>query len=430
MTSATPRRILRGGRLLDPAGNLDTTGDLYIAAGRIAGIGTAPTDFGSAEALDISGCVVIPGITDLSVHLGSMTHFGREMSAAARGGISTVVLPPDLNPVIDNAAVARLIQERAAGTGSARVLMLGALTRGLEGSRLSEMQALADAGCIGMTNLHHPTQDARTLLRCLEYAATCNVPVFFRPVDASLAAGGCAHQGRVATRLGLRGIPHSAETIAVARDLLLVEQVGARAHFGQISCARSVELIADAQARGVPVTADVGVAHLLFDENALEGFNSLFHVNPPLREPADREVLCAGLREGVLTAVCSDHRPHESAAKHAPFAASEPGIACLEGMLNAMLSLVEAGQLTLQCAVERLSAGPGRVVQADWLGLDIGAPADLCLVRTDGHTTVTADDLVSHGSNNPFLDQRMPGEVIATLRDGQFIFRSPALRSD
>ncbi len=424
MTGTDRNLVVRGGRLLDPAGNVDRQDDLYIADGRVAAIGAAPPGFGAAEVLDAAGCTVIPGITDLSVHLGSLSYFEQEMAAAIRGGVSTAVLPPDLNPVIDTAAVARLIQERAAGTDGIRVHVLGALTQGLQGSRLTEMHALAAAGCIGMTNLHHPVQDARTLLRCLEYAATCNVPVFLRPVDASLAAGGCAHQGRVATRLGLRGIPHSAETMALSRDLLLVEQVGVRAHFGQVSCARSVELIAEAQGRGVAVSADVSIAHLLFDENALEGFNSLFHVNPPLREPADREVLCAGVREGVLSAICSDHRPHESAAKHAPFAVSEPGIACIESMLGAVLLLVERGQLTLPCAIERLTAGPGRIISPDWLGLETGAPADLCVFRPAARTTLAAEDLRSHGSNNPFCGESLPGAIVATVCGGRISYRN------
>lgn len=424
MSGRGQRLSLRGGRLLDPANGLDRIADLHVADGQIVAIGDAPKDFDAGRVLEVAGCHVVPGITDLMVRPGSLGRLEQELGAAAAGGITQVVCPPDLSPVLDHAAMAGLVQGHAIRAGAARVLTLGALTIGLQGSRLSEMHALAEAGCIGMTQLHHPLQDHRTLLRCLEYAATCEVPVFFRPLDAGLAAGGCAHEGPVATRHGLRGIPHSAETTALARDLLLVEQVGVRAHFGQLSSARSVELIAAARARGLDVTADVTVHHLLFDAHAVEGFNSLFHVDPPLRDPADREALLAGVREGIVSAICSDHRPLEAAAKHAPFAASEAGLAGTESLLGAVLRLVEEGALALDAALERLGAGPGRIAAPGWQGLACGAVADLCVYDPAATTTLEESTLKSRGVNNPFLGEALPGRVRYTLRDGEVIHAS------
>ncbi len=421
MSQAIPRTLIRGARLFDPGSRQDQVADLYIEDGRISAIGRAPEHFKGYQTISADGYTVIPGITDLMARPGGMAHFERELEAAAAGGITALVIPPDISPVLDNTAVARLVVERAARAGRSRVHVLGALTTGLAGSHLTEMHALSEAGCIGMSNMHYPVQDQRTLLRCLEYAATCSTRVFFRPVDVSLAGNGCAHQGQMATRLGLRGIPYSAETVALARDLLLVEQVGVSAHFGQISCARSVELLAEARARGLSVTADVAVHHLLFDENNLDEFNTQFHVNPPLRAAEDRAALLAGLRDGVIQAICSDHRPLDSAAKHAPFAASEPGMAGLETLLGAVLALVEQEHLSLECAVERLTTGPARIVNPDWRGLEVGAMADLCVYDPATRTKITAESLHSHGKNSPLIGHELPGRVVATMQAGRVI---------
>lgn len=429
---ASGNLLIRGGRVIDPASRTDRVTDVQIADGRISGVGQTPGSFDPQRTIDAEGMIVCPGFTDLMARLrepGSEQKgtIESETRAAAAGGVTSLVCPPDTDPVIDTPAVARLVQERAAASGHSRVLPLGAMTVGLAGEQLSEMHALANAGCVGMSSLRKSMADHQTRLRCLEYAASFGITVFFQPLINSLARDGCAHEGAISTRLGLAGIPASAETIAVARDLELIEQTGVRAHFGQISCARSVQLISDAQQRGLPVTTDVAIHNLLLTDSSILGFNTLCHLMPPLRGELDRAALRTGLSDGTITAICSDHQPHENAAKHAPYAASVAGASGIEWLWPLGARLVENGCLTLPELVAALTCNPSEVI-GKRSALEAGAVADVCIIDPARSWTLAPEMIRSAGHNTPFLGQEMCGKVACTILAGREVYRDPALR--
>jgi dihydroorotase len=420
--------LISGGRVIDPTQQWDEVADLYVQNGEIAALGQAPEGFVADEVIDASGQVVCPGLIDLCTHLREPGYtqkgtIASETAAAAAGGITTLVTTPDTQPIVETAAVAELIQDRAADLGFARVLPMGALTRGLEGEQLAPLHGLASSGCVAFTNMRRAVSNSQTLMRCLEYAATHDLLVVFQAQDNALAANGCMHDDTTSTRLGLNGIPEAAETIEVSRCLLLIEQTGVRAHFGQLSCERSVRMIEAARERGLQVTADVAIQNLLLTDECVNGFNSAYHLQPPLRSPLDRAGLRQGLVTGTITAICSDHQPHDPIAKQAPFAATEPGMSGLETLLPLSLSLVEQQLLELPQLIEALTAAPARVLDIDAGTLAIGSQADICVFDPDVEWTLTADTLRSAGKNTPFLGQTLKGRVNATLMDGRIVFR-------
>lgn len=419
--------LIRGGRLLDPAHQRDGRHDLYIDGTRVAGIDRAPEGFHPARVVDASGCVVMPGIIDLCARLREpgAEHKGTiasESLAAAAAGITTLVCPPDTDPVVDETSVARMIRRRGDSAGHVRVLPLGALTRGLAGEQLAEMAALREAGCVGVSNGFAAIGNTLVLRRALEYAATFGLTVFLQPLDPWLHGHGLAHDGPVAARLGLTGIPPSAEIAELARTLALVEETGVRAHFGRLSCARSVDLIADARARGLPVSADTAAHQLHLTEDDLGRFDTAAHVVPPLRGRQDRDALRQGLATGVLSALCSDHQPHEVDAKLLPFGESAPGISALDTLLPLGLVLVAEGVLSLSELVHRLSAGPARILGLDAGHLGVGATADLCIVNPASQCALTPERWGSRGLNSPFLGATLPGRVECTLLAGQVVY--------
>ncbi|HRC71254.1 MAG TPA: dihydroorotase [Candidatus Competibacter sp.] len=420
------RTVIRGGRLIDPAHHLDTVTDLFIAGGRIAGVGRAPDGFTAERVIDARERIVCPGLIDLCARLREpgqehKATIASEARAAAAAGITTLVCPPDTDPVIDEPAVVELIRRRAEAAGQARVLTLGALTYRLRGERLAEMAALQDAGCVGVSDGGRPIANTLVLRRALEYAATFGLTVFLTPLDAWLGHG-LAHEGQVATRMGLSGIPTAAETGTLARDLELIRDIGVRVHFCRLSSARSVELVARARAEGLPVTADVAVHHLHLTEVDLAGFDSHCHVRPPLRGARDRDALRDGLAKGVLDALCSDHQPHEPDAKQAPFGDTEPGISGLDTLLGLSVRLARDETLSLPVVVERLTCGPARILGIDSGHLGTGATADLCIFDPDTDWRVAPDTLHSRGQNSPFLGWELPGRVSHTLLEGRVVY--------
>lgn len=429
MAEAT-RISVRNGRLVDPANGIDAQTDLHIADGRIASVGEAPAGFRPDRTLDARGQVVCPGLVDLCARLREpgLEHKGTiasETAAAAAAGITSVCCPPDTQPVIDTPAVAQLIAQTAERAGKARVIPAGALTQGLRGEQISEMAALKQAGCAVMSHADGPMRDTLVERRAMEYAATFGLTVFLRPQDHHLRNNGCAHEGRMSTRLGLPGIPEAAETVALARDLALAEQTGARIHFRGLSCARAVEMLAEAQARGVAATADVSAHQLFLTEDDLEGFDSNCHVDPPLRTAADRSALRNALSAGLIAAVCSDHHPHEEDAKLAPFPVTEPGISALETLLPLMLRLNEAGIMDLRALIERLTLGPARILGLSAGDLAPGCVADVCVFDPEARWTVSAETLLSQGCNTPFRGQEMRGRVSWTLLAGRIVHERP-----
>jgi dihydroorotase len=415
-----------GARVIDPASGLDQITDLHISQGRIVAIGDAPADFTASQRVDASGLVAAPGLVDLSVSLREPGYsrkgtIASETRAAAAGGVTSLCCPPLTKPILDTSAVAELILDRAREAGHAKVFPIGALSKGLEGEQLAELIALRDAGCIAFGNGLNSFGNNRTLCRALEYAATFDLTVIFHSQDRDLSAGGLAHDGPTAAFLGLAGIPATAETVALARDLLLVEQSGVRAHFSQLTTARGVELIEQAQARGLPVTADVALYQLILTDEALTGFSSLYHVQPPLRSAADREGLRAAVKSGVVQAIASHHQPHDRDAKLAPFGATEPGISSVELLLPLALTLVQDGLLDLPTLLARLGQGPADAVRLPAGRLQVGAAADLVLFD-ESVSTVAGERWLSKGANCPFLGHTLPGAVRYTLVDGHISF--------
>ena len=407
------RVLLVGGRVIDVASGIDRITDILVENGRMLAIG-AEARAATYDAKEVvTGCLVLPAFVDLCASLreGEKQHgsIASETKAAIYGGFAHVVLLPNPRLVIDNPAIVAQIQEKAASAGLAKVYPVGALTKGLEGKQPANMHALHKSGCIAVSNVREGMASDETLLRCLEYAASLELSVFFYPEEPSLA-NGCAHDGFTASRLGLPSIPAVAETVALAKQLLLVEETGVRAHFGQLSCKSSVELIRIAKAKGLAVTADVAMHQLHLTDAAIDGFNSLAHVRPPLRSETDRLALCAAVQSGVIDAICSHHQPLNAAAKLAPFAATEAGISALETVLPLGLKLVREGLLTEDVLWRALTVNPARIA-----GIKAGALATgggVVVIDTEASWSVAPEHLVSAGHNTPFLGMMVQGKVL------------------
>lgn len=414
------------GRLLDPSSGTDRVADLYIESGRIEAVGTAPGNFRADETVDAKGLIVCPGLVDLCARLREPGYeykatIRSETRAAALSGITTVCIPPDTDPVIDEPAVVDLIQKRAQAHGGANVAILGALTTRLEGAQLSEMATLQAAGCSGLSNALRPVANNRVWYRALEYAATHALTVHIVPLDPALSSNGVAHAGAVATRLGLPGIPVSAETVMIAQLLALVEETGARVHFGRISSAAGAALIASAKDRKLPVTADVAIHQLLLNESALDGFDSRAHVIPPLRGEQDRRGLVAALKSGVIDAVCSDHQPHNPDAKQNPYPATEPGISGLDTLLGLAWELVQREQIPPSRLLESLTSAPAGILGLQSGRIAPGLPADLCIFGTGRPWIVETPALRSSGRNTPFAGIHLQARAVYTVINGKLL---------
>ncbi|MBI2778691.1 MAG: dihydroorotase [Gammaproteobacteria bacterium] len=421
------RLRITNGRVIDPANAIDGVQDVFIADGRIQAIGSDFQGFTAEREIDATGLIVCPGLVDLCARLREpgQEHKGTiasETFAAASAGITTLCCPPDTDPVIDTPAVIELIRNRAEAAGYARVVPLGALTEGLAGESLSAMAALKAAGCAGVSNALHPVTNAHVLRCAMEYAATHGLTVFLNPEDPWLRNKGCMHEGAVSTRLGLPAIPESAETAAVARDLMLIEQTGVRAHFCRLSTARAVRMVARARYEGLPVSADVSAHHLYLTEMDVADFNSQCHVTPPLRTQRDRDGLRAGLARGAVAAICSDHQPHEPDAKLAPFSATEPGISSLDTLLPLSLRLVDEDVLTLSEVLACLTHKPAQILGIEAGTLSSGAPADICIFDPQRYWELTESTLLSRGRNTPFMGWEFKGRVTHTLLAGKIVY--------
>jgi len=421
--------LIKNGHVIDPANNIDAIQDIYITDGKIAALGgPPPAGFTPTQVIEATGLVVCPGIVDLCTRLREPGHEHKgniktETTAAARSGITTLCCPPDTNPVIDTPAVIEHIQARTQAIGKAKVVVLGALTQGLQSQQLSEMHALKNAGCVGVSNTSHAV-NSNIMRRAMEYAASANLTVFINASDPALSAGGCAHEGVVSVRLGLPGIPETAETIAVARELQLIQLTGARSHFCHLSSARAVQMVARAQYDGLPITANVTAHHLFLTEMDIGYFNSQCNVRPPLRTQRDMESLRTGLRQGTISAICSDHQPHDIDAKLAPFPSSEPGISALESLLPLTLRLVDNGCLTLSQAIDKLTHQPATILGLNAGRLTVGNAADICIFNPDEYWEYAQEQLTSFGKNSPFIGWEFKGAVTHTLLDGKLVYQS------
>ncbi len=417
---------IKNGRVIDPASQFDARQDVYISDGKIIAIGEQLDGFEADKTIDATGLIVCPGLIDLSVRLREpgQEHTATiltETKAAAAGGITTVCVPPDTAPVIDNPTVVELIEDRAKKSGRSMVLTMGAMTQNLNSELLAEMARLKAAGCVGISNGLSPIKNSVILQRAMAYAATLDMTVFITPADPWLQSQGCVHEGAVSSRLGLGGIAESAETIAVSRDLILIEQTGVRAHFHNLSTAKAVKLIRDAQNRGLPVTADVSAHHLHLSEHDLGNYDALSHVLPPFRSIRDREQLQQGVRDGVISAISSHHQPLDKDDKLGPFAETKPGISGLETLLPLTMKLVEDDEVNLHTALAALTCNPADILGIDSGQLKVGTTADICLIDPDSEYECQPLNFVSAGKNSPFEGWLFNHQVSHTLFHGRLV---------
>ena len=418
---------IKNGRIVDPATGRNENGALYIADGLIAGVGAAPAGFKADKVIDAAGKVVCPGLVDLCARLREPGFEYRatlesEMRAAVAGGVTSLVCPPDTDPVLDEPGLVEMLKRRATMANQARVYPLGALTLGLHGKKLAEMTELSEAGCVGFFQADQPIHDTMVLYRALQYAATFGYTVWLRPQDAYLAADGIAHDGEVASRLGLAGIPASAETVAISTITTLMRETGARVHLARLSSAAGVELVRRAKADGLPLSCDVGIHHLLLTDRDIGYFDSQYRFTPPLRSPADRDALSRAVQDGAIDAICSDHTPVDDDAKHVPFAEAEPGASALETLLSLTLKWAEDANVPLPKALAKITADPARVLGVHAGNFAVGAPADICIFNPQAFWVITAQTLVSQGKNTPWLGRELQGKVTHTLVAGQTVF--------
>ena len=419
---------IQHGWVIDPANGVDRLASLYIADGKIAGLGQQPEGFVADVVIDASNQVVCPGFIDLSTRLrepgqSRKATFTSEIRAAASAGVTTMCVHPDTTPIVDTPAVAEWMRELARKCDYPQVYPIAALTQKLEGNELSSMLALKQAGCIAVGNGNRPVKNLLVLRRAMEYAASHDLLLMFRPNDYWLGSNGCFHEGAVATRYGLPSIPEAAETIALAQCLELVELTGCRVHFGQLSSKRSIIKIHQARKYGLEISADVAIHQLHLTEDDAAPFDSAYHVLPPLRTAADRNHLRLGLLNGIINSICSDHQPHDVDAKLGAFPETEPGMSSLETLLPLVLRLVNQDALTLEQGITALTANPAKILRLDSGALSPGCPADVCIFDPNLDWEVNSDNWRSMGTNTPFWGQTFKGRVTHTLQAGRIIYR-------
>lgn len=427
---------IKNGHIVDPANGIDGLNDLYIADGKVAAIGAAPAGFVADETIDAIGLIVAPGLVDLSARLREpgfeyKATLESEMQAAVQGGVTSLVCPPDTDPVLDEPGLVEMLKHRAQKLNQAHVHPLGALTVGLKGASLTEMSALTESGCIGFSQAEHPVADTNVLLRALQYAKTYGYTVWLRPQDAHIGRGGVAASGPLASRLGLSGVPVMSETIALHTIFELMRATGARVHLCRISAAASLELIRKAKAEGLPVTCDVGAHHVHMTDADIGFFDSNARMDPPFRSQRDRDAIRLGLLDGTIDALCSDHTPVDDDEKLLPFGEASPGATGLELLLSLTLKWADdyaaaqdtGAQRPLSRALARITSEAARVAGLDAGTLSVGAVADVVLFDAGAHWTVERAALASQGKHTPFLGYNVAGQVQTTIVAGHVAYQ-------
>ncbi|CAM2191857.1 Dihydroorotase-like protein [Paraburkholderia kururiensis] len=418
---------IQGGTVIDPAAGTEQQQDVFIAAGKVVALGNAPADFHAAKTIDARGLVVAPGLVDLSARLREPGYEHKatlesEMAAALAGGVTSLVCPPDTDPVLDEPGLVEMLKFRARNLNQAHVYPLGALTVGLKGQVITEMVELTESGCVAFSQADQPIVDTQVMLRALQYASTYGYTAWLRPLDAYLAKGGVAASGAVASRLGLSGVPVSAETIALHTIFELVRVTGARVHLAHISSAAGVSLMRAAKAEGLPVTCDVTINHVHLIDMDIGYFDSQFRLDPPLRQQRDRDAIRAGLIDGTIDAICSDHTPVDDDEKLLPFAEATPGSTGLELLLSLTVKWASEAGVPLAKALDRITAGAADVLKLPAGRIAVGDVADVCVFDPDTHWRVDPRTLKSQGHNSPFLGYELPARVRATIVSGHVAF--------
>jgi len=420
---------IQNGRMIDPMNARDEVADLFIAAGKIVAIGQPPADFHANRTLNASGLIVCPGLIDLSVRLREPGYeykatLESEMLAAAAGGITSLACPPDTDPPLDEPGLVEMLKFRARNLPGPRVYPLGALTQKLDGKMITEMAELTEAGCRAFTQADAPIADTNVLLRAMEYAATFGFSLWLRPQDMALAHGGVAHDGAVASRLGLPAIPALAETVALATILQLARETGARVHLMRLSTREGIAMVRAAKAQGLAISCDVAATHVHLSENDLVSFDSNLHLCPPLRGLRDRDAIREALRDGSIDALCSDHTPVDENEKQVPFGESAPGASGVELLLPLTLKWAREMGVPLMQAIDLISWKPAQILGVPGGNLAVGSCADICVFDEHADWVVTPKSLISQSHNTPFLNLPMQGRVRYTLIDGHLDFES------
>jgi len=420
---------IHNGRLIDPLHGIDRKASLYVAAGKVAAIDEPPAGWHPNRVIDASKLVVCPGLIDAAARLREpgfeyKATLESEMEAAIAGGVTSLACPPDTDPPLDEPGLVEMLKHRARSLNQAHVYPVGALTVGLKGESITEMGELAEAGCIAFSHADAALADTQLLLRALQYAATFGYRVWLRPQEATLGRGGVAHDGEVATRLGLPAIPSCAETIALDAIFELVRATGVRVHLARLSTHEGVSRVRMAKKAQLPVTCDVAVHHVHLCDVDIGWFNAHCHLVPPLRSTRDRAALRAGLADGTIDLICSDHSPVDDDGKQVPFAEAEPGATALELLLPLTLKWAQEERVPLLAALARVTSEPARVLGVRAGHLAPGAEADVCVFDPDAYWTVDSRSLRSQGKNTPFLGLELPGRVRYTLVGGQVVYEA------
>jgi len=421
---------IQGGTLIDPVAGTEQQQDIFIDAGKIAALGGAPAGFQADRTIDARGLMVAPGLVDLCARLREPGYEHKatlesEMAAALAGGVTSLVCPPDTDPTLDEAGLVEMLKFRARNLSQAHVYPLGALTVGLKGQVITEMVQLTEAGCVGFSQADSPIVDTQVLMRALQYAKTYGYTAWLRPVDACLGKGGVAASGALASRLGLSGVPVSAETIALHTIFELVRVTGARVHLSHVSSAAGIALVRAAKAEGLPVSCDVTVNHVHLIDLDIGYFDAQFRLDPPLRQQRDREAIRAGLVDGTIDAICSAHTPVDDDEKLLPFAEATPGATGLELFLSLTVKWADEAGVPLATALNRITAAPAQVLGLATAGrIAPGAAADLCVFDRNAHWYVEPRALKSQGHNTPFLGYELPARVRATVVSGQLAYEA------
>ncbi|PKO47327.1 MAG: dihydroorotase [Betaproteobacteria bacterium HGW-Betaproteobacteria-22] len=420
---------IKNGRVIDPKNNIDSKLDIFIAAGKIVSMGSMPDGFIANQTIDATDLVVCPGLVDLSARLrepgdeykASLTS---ELKAAVAGGVTSLACPPDTDPILDEPGLVEMLKHRAKQHGLAHVYPLGAMTRQLQGQALAEMSELYAAGCVGFSQANVAITDTQVLWRAMQYAATFGFTLFLHAEEPFLAANGVAHDGEVATRLGLKGIPSAAEALALASLLRIAQETGAKVHVSRLSTAEGVAMIRTAKAQGLNISCDVSANQLHLTEHDIGYFDSNCHLKPPLRTQRDKDALSAGLKDGTIDAICSDHTPVDDDAKMAPFAEAGVGATGLELLLPLTLKWAAQEKASLLQAIHFITSASAQILGIPPGDLSPGSHADLCIFNPDEYWKISPGTLRSQGKNTPFNGLELAGKNKFTLVNGQIVYQS------
>ena len=421
-------RIIKNGRVLDPANRLDKVCDILIEDGKIAKVG-ADLSAAGAEIFDAAGKVVTPGLIDMHVHLREPGQEAKEdfvsgSRAAAAGGYTTIATMPNTKPVVDNAALVRSLQKRAAEESLVHIAIIGALTKGQRGEELAEVGDMTEAGAVAFSDDGHYVQRAQVLLNGLDYLRAFDKVIINHDEDTTLIEEGCMNEGHRSAMLGVKGRPTVAEDIAVDRDILLAEYADARVHVAHISSARAVDMVRQAKKRGVKVTAEVTPHHLTLTDDCVDLTDSATKVNPPLRRQADVDAMVEGLKDGTIDAIVTDHSPHAEEEKDREYCLAPSGFPGLETALGVLLTeLYHTGKLDLNTLISKMTAEPAKLFALSGGTLSVGSPADIAILDLDREWTVEAENFYTRGTHSPFVGRRLKGRAVMTMVDGQVVMR-------